>query len=95
VPLHLGPGRKRSPTPTGRDSALARRRGIARPCGGLEFFATNASVKRTGDIIAGGRTTRSKPNIWTALPTRLNVTVHADNCIIGKSPRRNCSCNFH
>ena len=46
VPLHLGTWEERSPTPTGRDSALARRRGIARPCGGLAFFATNASVQR-------------------------------------------------
>jgi hypothetical protein len=38
---------------SGRDSALALRRGIARPCGGLEFFATNASVKRTGDLYCG------------------------------------------
>jgi hypothetical protein len=30
-----------------------RHRGIARLCGGLEFFATNASVMRTGDHHCG------------------------------------------
>src|ERR1700730_17986935 len=33
--------------------ALAQRRGIARHCGGLEFFGTNASVKLTGDHHCG------------------------------------------
>jgi hypothetical protein len=65
---------------------------IVRPCGGLAFFATNASVKRLGDHHRWRRHRKIKNEYLDRLPTRLNITIPGDNWIIGKSARRNKFC---
>src|ERR1700682_2718543 len=76
-----------------RPDATVRWRGVAVLHGLVvdwNFSPRTQACSEPEIIIAGGGTTRSKTNIWTALATRLNVTVSADNWIVGKSARRNC-----
>src|ERR1700730_18988315 len=61
--------------------ALARRRRIARPCGRLAYFGTNAGGKRTGDLPCRRPKQRTKKRI--SGPLRFVERARATN-----SPRR-------